>query len=480
MAALMIAALPPFAHAQGAAVSAAPGGQATAAKRNYKDNGEYDLFNQAFKDSQNPAAQIKDLETWAQKYPDSDYRDVRTGMLALAYSQLNPPQPAKVLDLAGQLMSKDLKTVFDDPQDGKRQTVSFLLATAAAAGLAGQPVLASPTAAQVELGRTAAKRLKDEAKAYFVPANKPATISDAEWNTVHANSDATADHTLLVLTIYKAEAVMAAVAAKKPGVSADCKDIAEPAYRRALTDYPNNSFVSYKLAQALQCQQKESPDKVFQAIYEYERAAVIDPTLGGIYKDVTVVQKFADGAYVNVHGSTEGLPELKQQVKQAALPPDGFKFKTAREIADEKEKQFEKDNPELAMWLKIKALLTDPANPNYFEEQLKDTEGPTLKGVVVDGVCHGKEITVGFPMPDQTGPLMPEVKLKFTDTTFAGKPTSNTEITFDKAVPTVFVKDPFLLTMEVQKANVQGLKTTPCAAPAPAKKAAPPAPPTKK
>ena len=178
-------------------------------------------------------------------------------MLVQAYSLLIPPQPAKVLELAAQLMTKDLRTVFDDPQDGKRQTVPFLFATTFAAGLAGSAALPNPTAAQVELGRTAAKRLKDEAKAYFVPANKPATTPDAEWAKTRTNADGTADHTLLVLTIYRAEAVMG----KKPLLSAECKDIAEPAYRKALADYPSNSYASYKLAQAFQCQQKESPGK---------------------------------------------------------------------------------------------------------------------------------------------------------------------------------------------------------------------------
>jgi hypothetical protein len=476
LAALMLAAgTAPVARAQGAAASAAPGGQPTATKRNYKDNGEFDLYNQAFKDSQNPAAQIKDLETWAQKYPDSDYKDVRTGMLVQAYSGLNPPQPAKVLDLAQQLMSKDLKIVFDDPQDGKRQALAFLFNATFAAGLAGSTALPNPTPAQVDLGRTAAKRLKDEAKAFFVPANKPPATPDADWTKTHANLDAAADHTLLVLTIFRAEATML----KTPRVSAECKDIAEPAYRKALADYPGNSYVSYKLAQALQCQQKESPDKVFQAIYEYERAAVVDPTLGGAQSNAAVIPAYADKAYIGIHGSADGLDELKQQVKQSALPPDGFKFKTASEIAAEKQAEFEQSNPELAMWMKIKSFLTDPADPTYFEDKLKDTEGPTLKGVVVDGACRGKEITVAFPMPDQTGPLTPEVKLKFTDTALAGKPTPNTEITFEKAVATAFIKEPFLLTMEVQKANVTGLKTTPCV-PAQTKKAAPPAPPAKK
>jgi hypothetical protein len=461
----MIAGTAPIARAQGAAVSAAPAGQPAATKRNYKDNGEYDLYNQAFKDAANPAAQIKDLETWAQKYPASDYADVRTGMLVYAYSLLNPPQPAKVLDLASQLMSKDLKTVFDDPQDGKRQSLQFLVATASAAGSVALP---NPTAAQEGLGRTAAQRLKVEAKAYFVPANKPPALSDADWNTSRATVDAVADHTLLVLTIFKAEAVMA----RKPPVGAECKDVAEPAYRKALAEYPNNSYVSYKLAQSFQCQQKDAPEKVFSAIYEYERAAVTDPTLGGAQPNAAAIPAYADKAYANIHGSQEGLPELKALVKQSAVPPDGFKFRTAREIADEEQAKFEKDNPELAMWGKIKLLLTDPDDPTYFESKLKDTEGPALKGVVVDGACRGKELTVAFPKPGDGGALVPEVKLKFTDLIFPGKPQPNTEISFEKAVATVFVKEPFLLTMEVQKANVTGLKTAPCT-PAPTKKAAP-------
>jgi hypothetical protein len=445
----------------------AQGGQTTATKRSYKDNGEYDLFSQAFKDAQNPAAQIKDLETWAQRYPASDYKDVRTGMLVQAYGALNPPQPAKVLEYAAQLMSKDLKTVFDDPQDGKRQTLQFFYATAIAVGYAGSTLLPNPTDAQVELGRTAAKRLKEEGAAFFASANKPAGVSDADWAKSHATIDAAADHALLALIIYPAEAVTN----KTPRVPAECKNIAEPAYRQALADYPGNSYVSYQLAQALQCQLKESPEKVFQAIYEYQRAAVLDPTLGGVQKDATVVPKYADKVYVAIHGSTDGLDDLKALVKQSALPPDGFKIKTANEVALEKEAEFAKSNPELALWMSIKAALTDPADPNYFEEKLKDTQGPRLKGVVVEGACRAKEITVAFPMPGQTGALTPEVKLKF-EAALTGKPEPNTEIAFEGAVATAFTKDPFLLTLEIEKAKVEGLKITPCT-PAVTKKAAP-------
>jgi hypothetical protein len=450
----------PIARAQAAAA------QAPATKRQYKDNGEFDLYSQAYKDAATPAKQIQDLETWAQKYPTSDYKDVRTGMLVTAYSAMNPPQPAKVLEYAAILMAKDLKTVFDDPADGKRQTLQFYFAVTTAAATAGSSLLPNPTPAQVELGRTAAKQLKEAAAAFFVAANKPAATSETDWNKTHATLDAAADHTLLVLTIFQAEAVMA----KTPKVPADCASIAEPAYKLALADHPDNAYVSYKLAQSMQCQQsKESPDKVFQAIYEYERAAVIDPKLGGAQPDPKVVPAFADRAYTNIHGSTEGLDELKALAAKSPLPPDGFKIKTASEIATERQAEFEKSNPELSMWMKIKAALTDPADPDYFEGKLKDTAGPKLKGVVVEGACRAKDITVAFPMPGETGALTPEVKLKF-DAPLTGKPEPNAEITFEGAVASAFQKDPFLLTMDIEKAKVEGLKVTPCT-PTPGKKA---------
>jgi hypothetical protein len=305
-----------------AGASALAGAQNAAANRNYKDQGEYNLFSQAIKDARDPAGQVADLETWARKYPDSDFKDVRTSMLAQAYSQMNPPQPAKVLEYAAELMSKDLTTVFDDPRDGKGQALRFLYATVGAAGAAGTALLPNPTADQADLGWTAAQRLKAAAAEFFVPANKPAAVSDADWIKSRATMDAAADHTLLTLEIYQAEAVMA----KKPQVSAECRDIAEPAYRRALADFPDRAYVSYKLAQAFVCQQRESPEKVSLAIYEYVRAAAINPTLGGVQQNATAIPAYADRVYVAIHGSTEGLSELRQLVKQSALPPDGFRI----------------------------------------------------------------------------------------------------------------------------------------------------------
>jgi len=63
-----------------------------------------------------------------------------------------------------------------------------------------------------------------------------------------------------------------------------------------------------------------------------------------------------------------------------------------------------------------------------------------------------------------------EITLKL-DTPLAGKPETGGTIQWT-GVPKAFTKDPFMLTMEAEKAKVENLKTTPCGA-APAKKATP-------
>src|SRR5437867_2591882 len=76
-------------------------------ERKVKDQGEFDIYNQVLKDT-DPIKQIQDLDTWTQKYPDSDYKnDDRPFLYLQAYDKAK--QPAKVLEVGEQLMSKDLK-----------------------------------------------------------------------------------------------------------------------------------------------------------------------------------------------------------------------------------------------------------------------------------------------------------------------------------------------------------------------------------
>jgi hypothetical protein len=217
-------------------------------------------------------------------------------------------------------------------------------------------------------------------------------------------------------------------------------------------------------------------------LYEFERAIVLDPSLGGT-SDANKMKEFADKYYVSFHGSNEGLDQLKEQVKASPMPPADFKVKTATEVATEREAEFEKSNPQLSMWMKIKGALSDNNGEQYFDTSLKNAAVPKLKGILVDAkpACRPKELLVAVPLPDAKTPYTAEISLKLVDPEgkplpLTGKPEVNSEFQWE-GVPTAFTREPFLLTMDTEKSKIEGLKVSPCAAagapvhrPAPKKK----------
>ena len=427
-------------------------GQAAPAQKKPKDQAEYDLFNNVIKDIQanNSSKAVADLDTWAQKYTDSDYKDDRLYYYMQAYSKATPPQPAKVVEYGSQLIARDLKKTFSDPQQGPNIILNVLYLVTASV-----PAIPNPTADQIALGEKAAHDLMDYVPTFFSAEKKPANTTDQAWSQARTQLETAATKTLIALSLIPGNQAMD----KK-----DCKT-AEDAFKKGLLIYPDSSMHAYKLALALRCQQKDNPDKIPLAVYEFERAAVVDPTLGG-GADPKQIQAFADNAYATVHGSTEGLDQLKQQVKNAPLPPDGFTIKTATQIAQEKEQQFEKSNPQLALWMKIKGQLADTAGEQYFTDQLKNSAVPQLRGTLVEAKpeCRPKELLVAVPLPDAPQPLRAEITLKL-DSALTGKPELNQEFHWE-GVPSDFSKDPFMLTMDTEKAKIDGLNLTPCAAPA--------------
>jgi len=170
--------------------------------------------------------------------------------------------------------------------------------------------------------------------------------------------------------------------------------------------------------------------------------------------------------YTSWHGSEEGLDQLKQQALASPTPPAGFHIKTATEIAAEKEAEFEKSNPQLALWMKIKGALSDTNGEQYFQSQLINTAVPQLRGTLVEAkpACHSKELLVAVPVPgpDGAAPASPkaEITLKL-DAPLSGKPELNSEFHWE-GVPVEFTRDPFMLTMTAEKAKIEGLKVEPC------------------
>ena len=163
-----------------------------------------------------------------------------------------------------------------------------------------------------------------------------------------------------------------------------------------------------------------TPEKINVGLWHLARAVAIDPTLGGTSPDPKPIEAYLNSTYTQYHGPDDpGLKALKEQAKAAVNPPDGFKIKSQIEIAHDKELEFEKSNPQLALWMKIKGQLADQNGDQYFDSQLKSADLPPLKGTVVEartglpfqatdpGVerCYspGSHPQIGFPADRETG-----------------------------------------------------------------------------
>src|SRR3954466_6446903 len=68
-----------------------PAGQAGA--KNYKDRAEYDLYSK-ISQTTDPKAKLELLQTWQDKYPQSDFASDRNTLFMVTLSQLAPNDPA--------------------------------------------------------------------------------------------------------------------------------------------------------------------------------------------------------------------------------------------------------------------------------------------------------------------------------------------------------------------------------------------------
>ncbi len=447
-------------HARAQAAGGQAAAQTAQPQKKVKDQGEYDIYNNVLKDAgaQTWPKLLQDLDTWAQKYPDSDYKDDRLYYYVQAYSGAN--QPGKELDIAGQLLAKDLKTVFTDP----KQVLTVLYMTCVNVQKAP-----APTADQTATGEKAAHALVDFVPAYFVAANKPAATSDADWTKTGKDLDTLANGTLRVIAMRPGMDLLQKYQAEK-----DVKycEPAEAGLATALQQFPDAAIIAYNLGRAELCQRQAKPEKIPVAIYEFARAAVIDPSLGGS-TDPKAVDNYLTTIYTNYHGADDdGLKQLKDLAAKSATPPADYKLESSAEISRRKEEEFKKTNPQLALWMGIKGQLADTNGDQYFAGSLKDADvagqggAKALKGTLVDAkpACKSKELVVAIS--DATHA---EVTLLL-DAALTGKPDTGVEIQWD-GQPTAFTKEPFMLTMDTEKAKITGLNVTPCTPPV--KKSAP-------
>ena len=427
-----------------------------APEKKVKDQGEYDISDAVVKDilKKDFNQAIKDLDTWTQKYPDTDYRDDRVFEYLQAYAQATPPQSAKALDTANKLMSMDLASVFKGHPEYPFTIYFLALRTAR--------TIADPTPDQLAIGDKAAHLLLDYLPKYFIDANKPTAISATDWtNTRKQVEDACNDY-------LSYEAMLPADAAFKKSDWAT----ADAQYSKLLTASPNKSYLSYQLAQTYLKENKPS-----EALYEFARVVAVDPTVGNPAADPNNVKKYVTGLYDKFHGSHDGYDQLIEQAKASPLPPAGFKVENIEAIKAAQQNDWNQKHPEDAVWQSsIKPSLVSQGAV-FFDGSMKDSGMPPLKGTLVEAkpsACRPKELLVSIPSYDNATPPA-EIALRLVNA--AGKPEALTvqvetgsEISFTEAVAKEFTATPLMVTMEIEKGKIEGLKTSPCAAPAAAKK----------
>jgi tetratricopeptide (TPR) repeat protein len=405
--------------------------QAPAKKPEWKDGqAEYQLYDAANK-ATDPAKKLAALDAWKAKYPESDFKAARLVSYLATYRALG--QAGKMVDTAKEILAIDPKDV---------NALMWLTALTET-----YPV--PPTADSLATGEKAARELPDAAV--------PQGVNEAAWAKVKTDLVAISHKTL------------AFIAEKRKQY-----DEAEQEYGKALEAIPNPPCpsqlpvcaypapVNQLLAMTIIAEKKA--DRYPDALFYLARA--VSFTGPGSLPPATRTQldNFLTKAYTTYHGADpDGLKDLHTMAAAQPKPPAGFTIKNKNDIAAENAAKFAADNPQLALWKNIKDQLTAANGEQYFNDQLKGTAPPKLKGKLVSTkpAIRPKELLL-----DLDGGDTAEVILKL-ENPLPGKADKGTEIQFE-GVPSAFTKEPFMLTFDVEsKDKIEGW---PKQAPPPPKK----------
>ncbi len=410
---------------------------AFAQQKQAKDAGEFKLYDAVVKDftAKDYSKALPDLDAWKRAYPESDYKIDRECLYVQAYAEVN--QPGKSIGTAKALLAGEPKV--DGPN---LLRVLFTTVTAIRR-------IAEPNADQMTFAETAAHRLLE--------FERPDNVGAEAWAQASKDLHTAATDGLLYVEISRSAAAQS---------RHDCPE-AEAAANRAIAIDPDSIQAAWYLGMAKLCLQKSDPKRISTAIYEFARAAAIDPAKG---KADPKWQKEVAGpnlerVYNQYHGvDAEGLARLKAVALAGPTPPAGFTIASAEEIAQQKQAAFETKYQEIALWSRLKAQLSGSGGEQYFVSGLKDSAVPRLRGILVEAKpgCRPTLLLVAVKMPDQAAIPPAEIALKL-DKPLSGAVELGVEFGFE-GVPTAFTMNPFRLTFDVETQKLDGIEMHACAA----------------
>ncbi|MBV8551285.1 MAG: hypothetical protein JOY54_08290 [Acidobacteriaceae bacterium] len=323
------------------------GGQQPAGQqgqKNYKDRGEYDLYSKITQ-TQDPKERLQLLNTWQDRYPQTDFAQERLQYFVATLAQLAPAdQTARqlLLQKAGEL----LKT---DPKNFQAMYYTALFGPAVGG--------TSPSPDVLSQVQSAAQGVVDNIDTAFDPSKKPSTVDAAAFAKAKNAALAVAHNALAWVDT-----------SKKDNAGA------ENEYKASLDANPDQGNISAAYAKLLY-DDKKLPD----ALFEYARAAEYagpGPALPPATR--TQLQDFFNKAYQGYHGGTDGADQVLAQAKTQAVPPSGFNIVSANQQANQQADDLNKriaSDPAFKIWYEVKQPLQDKGDA-FFNSSIKDAEIP--------------------------------------------------------------------------------------------------------
>jgi len=370
-----------------------------------KDQGEYDLT-QAVTKEKDPVKQLELLKQWEQKYPDSDFKGVRSIQMAQTEAQI------------------------------------------AVKGL--QP---GATPADVDAAQKAAQDLADNVDKYLSAENKPAAATDDQWKQAHQQIEVQA-HTVLG---------MLAMAKKTPQADAT----AEKEFRKLMALNPNDASATYNLGSLIL--REKDINRIPEGLFYIARAVQLPGPQALPAATKTAAEDYLKKAYVGYHGDDKGLDDVKKVALTATLMPGDFHIKSVTDIAKEQEGDaaaFAAAHPDIAIWRQVRMALTAPDGDAYFAMikgsafpppgpftmfNAKVVSQPSPKELLVNVDNMAGDATLRFESPLK-GTIDPGTALKF------------------KGVIDSLTKEPYNLVLTADKDDVDGLPASAFAAAPPSKR----------
>ncbi len=315
-----------------------------------KDNGleEYNMF-KASQDAKTDAERLTALDTWANAFPDSNYKTTRDDFYLFTYGQLKDYR--KHIDKA-----KEILQTRPNQFDALRALVSDVRV------MQPQP----PPAADLATAEMAAQYMLDHADEVFAASNRPPTYDEASWPKVRQPMLDLSNETLAWVAVQSGDPA-----------------VIDAAVRKFLGMTGPNALYTYQLAQALRG--KDNPN-IPEATFYFMRAANLKGE-GALPENQTAqIDDYAKKLYESYSGLKPGDPGYAYDKLVAIAVNDKFmpsdweiesaQARVQREFAEEE--AWANANPDWDFWNRgiVEPIEMAPDPAALFEMTYKDAGIP--------------------------------------------------------------------------------------------------------